>query len=108
MIGANQEHEILAVRPLGRLQPKLMSFDVFGTLISVRDSSYGAFQRILDEAGAGNLDVGIIFGPLEHSKAEGGLKYEFLYREEFVWAVSKTNPLAKRKTASLAKIPHLR
>ena len=27
-----------------RLQPKMMSFDVFGTLISVRDSSYGAFS----------------------------------------------------------------
>jgi hypothetical protein len=26
-----------------RLRPKLISFDVFGTLISVRDSSYGAF-----------------------------------------------------------------
>jgi 2-haloacid dehalogenase len=40
-----------------RLQPKLMSFDVFGTLISVRDSSYGAFQRILAEVGAPSIDV---------------------------------------------------
>jgi len=40
-----------------RLRPKLMSFDVFGTLISVRDSSYGAFERILEEAGARHLDV---------------------------------------------------
>lgn len=31
-------------------QPALMSFDVFGTLISVRDSSYPAFERILDAA----------------------------------------------------------
>jgi hypothetical protein len=29
-----------------RLRPKLISFDVFGTLISVRESSYGAFERI--------------------------------------------------------------
>ena len=28
-------------------QLKLLSFDVFGTLISVRESSYGAFERIL-------------------------------------------------------------
>jgi 2-haloacid dehalogenase len=49
-----------------RLQPKLMSFDVFGTLISVRDSSYGAFQRILDEAGAGNLDVRTFWEYWEH------------------------------------------
>jgi 2-haloacid dehalogenase len=40
-----------------RLRPKLMSFDVFGTLISVRDSSYGAFQRMLAEVGASSIDV---------------------------------------------------
>lgn len=39
--------------PQGRLQPKVMSFDVFGTLISVRDSSYAAFESILREAGGG-------------------------------------------------------
>jgi 2-haloacid dehalogenase len=36
---------------------KLLSFDVFGTLISVRDGSYGAFDRILREAGAARIDV---------------------------------------------------
>jgi 2-haloacid dehalogenase len=36
---------------------KLLSFDVFGTLISVRDGSYGAFERILGEAGATGVDV---------------------------------------------------
>ena len=40
-----------------RLRPKLMSFDVFGTLISVRESSYGAFERILSDAGASHVDV---------------------------------------------------
>lgn len=40
-----------------RMPPKLMSFDVFGTLISVRDSSYGAFERIVADAGARQLDV---------------------------------------------------
>lgn len=35
----------------------MLSFDVFGTLISVRDSSYGAFERILADAGADHLDV---------------------------------------------------
>src|SRR6266851_1782358 len=41
----------------GRLRPKMMSFDVFGTLISVRDSSYGAFERILADTDAHHLDV---------------------------------------------------
>ena len=36
---------------------KLLSFDVFGTLISVRESSYGAFEQILAEARAPHIDV---------------------------------------------------
>jgi 2-haloacid dehalogenase len=49
-----------------RLRPKLMSFDVFGTLISVRDSSYGAFERILGDAGAPHLDVRTFWEHWEH------------------------------------------
>ena len=41
----------------GFAQLKLLSFDVFGTLISVRQSSYAAFERILREAGGGHVDV---------------------------------------------------
>jgi 2-haloacid dehalogenase len=36
---------------------KLLSFDVFGTLIRVREGSYAAFQRILKSAGASHVDV---------------------------------------------------
>lgn len=49
-----------------RLRPKLMSFDVFGTLISVRDSSYDAFERILSDAGAHHLDVKAFWEHWEH------------------------------------------
>ena len=49
-----------------RLQPKLMSFDVFGTLISVRDSSYAAFERILAEVGAPHVDVRAFWEYWEH------------------------------------------
>ena len=49
-----------------RLQPKLISFDVFGTLISVRDSSYGAFQRILSEVRAPQIDVKAFWEHWEH------------------------------------------
>ncbi len=52
--------------PPARLQPKLMSFDVFGTLISVRDSSYSAFERILAESGARHLDVKAFWEHWEH------------------------------------------
>lgn len=49
-----------------KLQPKLMSFDVFGTLISVRDSSYEAFERILADAGAPQVDVRAFWEYWEH------------------------------------------
>ena len=35
----------------------LLSFDVFGTLISVRDGSYAAFEKVLQEAAAAHVDV---------------------------------------------------
>ena len=48
------------------LHPKLISFDVFGTLISVRDSSYGAFERILSEVRAHQIDVRAFWEHWEH------------------------------------------
>jgi 2-haloacid dehalogenase len=52
--------------PRELLRPKLMSFDVFGTLISVRDSSYAAFARMLKEAGATDIDVAAFWEYWEH------------------------------------------
>lgn len=43
--------------PRKTLCPKLLSFDVFGTLISVREGSYGAFRSILEGAGVRDIDV---------------------------------------------------
>ena len=44
--------------PLAHLHPKLLSFDVFGTLISVREGSYAAFESIVRDAGGhGRVDV---------------------------------------------------
>jgi 2-haloalkanoic acid dehalogenase type II len=55
----------------------MMSFDVFGTLISVRDSSYGAFERILADAGARHLDVRAFW---EHWEARNIAHYWQPYR----------------------------
>jgi 2-haloacid dehalogenase len=44
----------------------MMSFDVFGTLISVRESSHGAFERIAADAGARDLDVKAFWEHWEH------------------------------------------
>jgi 2-haloacid dehalogenase len=52
------------------LRPKLMSFDVFGTLISVRESSYGAFERILAATSARNVDVKDFWEAWEHRNIE--------------------------------------
>ena len=49
-----------------RLRPKLISFDVFGTLISVRESSYDAFERILKDVGASGVNVRAFWEHWEH------------------------------------------
>lgn len=51
---------------IARLRPKLISFDVFGTLISVRESSYDAFERILRDVGARHVDVKLFWEHWEH------------------------------------------
>ena len=59
---------------------KLLSFDVFGTLISVRDSSYGAFERILAEAGAHDVDVKVFWECWEERNIESYWKPYQRYR----------------------------
>jgi len=39
------------------MTPKLMSFDVFGTLVNSRDGSYDAFASILRDGGGNGIDV---------------------------------------------------
>ena len=54
-----------------------MSFDVFGTLISVRDGSYAAFESILADAGAHDVDVKAFW---EHWEARNIAHYWEPYR----------------------------
>jgi 2-haloacid dehalogenase len=44
--------------------------EVFGTLISVRDSSYGAFERILAATNAGHVDIKAFWEAWEHRNIE--------------------------------------
>jgi 2-haloacid dehalogenase len=55
-----------SIKTITTVRPKLMSFDVFGTLISVRDSSYSAFERILADAGTPHPDVKSFWEHWEH------------------------------------------
>src|SRR5437660_658691 len=59
------------------MTPKLMSFDVFGTLIDVRDGSYGAFASILRDAGGSGVDVKAFW---EHWEARNIARYWEPYR----------------------------
>lgn len=49
-----------------KISASLLSFDVFGTLISVRDGSYAAFRSILADAGGGAVDVKAFWEHWEH------------------------------------------
>jgi 2-haloacid dehalogenase len=60
---------------------KLLSFDVFGTLVSVRDSSYAAFEQILAEAGARNVDVRAFWETWEERNIESYRKPYRRYRD---------------------------
>jgi 2-haloalkanoic acid dehalogenase type II len=57
--------------------PKLLSFDVFGTLIDVRDGSYGAFASILRDAGGSGVDAKAFW---EHWEARNIAHYWEPYR----------------------------
>jgi len=57
--------------------PKLISFDVFGTLVNVRDSSYEAFESILRETDGGGVDVKAFW---EHWEARNIAHYWEPYR----------------------------
>lgn len=61
----------------GRLVPKLLSFDVFGTLIDARTHSYAAFQSMLTDCGAGHIDVKELW---EHWEARNIAHYWQPYR----------------------------
>ena len=73
-----------------RLQPKLISFDVFGTLISVRDSSYGAFERILSEVRAPQIDVKAFWEHWEHRNIAHYWEAYRSYREICELSLSET------------------
>jgi len=59
----------------------LLSFDVFGTLISVRDGSYDAFRSILAESNGGRVDVKAFWEHWEHRNIAHYVEPYRRYRE---------------------------
>lgn len=71
-------HSPLTIRFRDRtMPPKLLSFDVFGTLVNVRDGSYGSFASILRDAGGSGVDEKAFW---EHWEARNIAHYWEPYR----------------------------
>lgn len=67
-----------AETPIDTTDVELVSFDVFGTLIKVRESSYAAFERILDAVGGtGKVDLKVFW---EHWEEANIMAYWEPYR----------------------------
>jgi DNA-binding transcriptional LysR family regulator len=64
----------------------------------------GAADHLIQEIQAGNLDVGLVSEPREGWTREKHLHYERLYGEEFILAVSKRHPFARRKLIAWSEL----
>ena len=67
----------------------------------------GTADQLIRELQAGNLDLGLVSEPPEGFPLEQNVRYQRLFTEEFVVAVSKLHPLARQKViqwSELAKV----
>lgn len=64
----------------------------------------GTADHVAGQLAEGNLDLGIMYNPADMPPGTRGLQHEILYREEFLWAVAKEHPLAKRKSIALSDL----
>lgn len=60
--------------------------------------------NVFEQIQAGNFDLGIVFNATGLLPKKMNLQYKILYKEEFVWAVGKGHPLARRASVSLKEI----
>jgi 2-haloacid dehalogenase len=56
-LNAECDEHYVSVHGMHLIAPKLLSFDVFGTLVNVRAGSYSAFTSILRDSGAVHIDL---------------------------------------------------
>lgn len=72
-----------------------------GVDVHIMTSTADQVARALTE---GKLDLGITYNPADMPPGIQGLQHEILYQEEFLWAVAKEHPLAKRKSIALSDL----
>lgn len=68
----------------------------------------GTADQLIQELQAGNLDLGLVSESPEGFPPERNVRYQRLFTEEFVVAVGKLHPLARRKAiqwSELAQVP---
>jgi DNA-binding transcriptional LysR family regulator len=63
--------------------------------------SAGTADQVIEDVVNRSLDLGIVFNPTDVLHDVPEIQHEFLYAEEFVWAVGKHHPLSRRRRISL-------
>ncbi len=69
--------------------------------VYVKTTSAG---NVFEQIHARNLDLGIVFNAAKLLPKKTNLRYEILYEEQFVWAVGKDHPLARKASVSLKEL----
>jgi LysR family transcriptional regulator, transcription activator of glutamate synthase operon len=64
----------------------------------------GTADQVIEDVSNGKLDVGIVFNPTDVRHQVPEIRHEFLYSEEFVWAVGRQHPMASRKRVLLSDL----
>lgn len=85
------------------LQPVLKRFHAKYPGIDVRITSGGA-EYLVQQLRDGRVDLAIFISGGQPAGADDPMTFQFLYEEEFVWAVGKGHPLAGRKSVSYSEL----
>jgi len=64
----------------------------------------GLADQVIEDVANGKLDLGIVFNPTDVHHEIPEIQHEFLYPEQFVWAVGKQHPLSRRKRILLSDL----
>lgn len=64
----------------------------------------GTADQVIDDVSNGKVDLGIVFNPTDLRYQVPDVQHEYLYSEEFVWAVGRQHPLASRKRVLLSDL----
>lgn len=64
----------------------------------------GTADQVIEDLVNARLDLGIVFNPTDFPQGVPKIQHEFLYTEQFVWAVGKQHPLTRRRRILLSDL----